>query len=618
MEGLYKESYALVIGVSEYTAAGVPSLPGVREDVQEVSNVLKLHGFKVQELLNPDRKALEKAFTDFIHTYGLEEPQNRLLIYFAGHGHTETQSWGGEMGYILPSDVPNPYRDRKGFLKKAMDMQMIEVYAKRIQSKHALFMFDSCFSGDLFDLTLTRSISASISDKTTQPVRQFITSGRAKEKVPDKSIFREIFVSALKGEFRTNQEGYLTATELGELLSIKVTNYSNNTQHPQIGKIRDRNLDKGDFVFVLSGDKENVGKPEIDKAKDELSKKAQEVEENRKKLEEERELFEIDKKKKDLDEENKKIEEERKRLKLENERLAMASRPGEEMLSGKGSSYIEDKVTGMEFVFVKGGCYQMGDMFGDGYENEKPVHEVCVDDFYLGKYEVTNAQFKKFADDTGYRTEAEKENKGFGISGDGKNDWGWKAGLNWMYPIYPSDDISSKMSHPVVQVSWNDAKEFIIWLNKKTGGKYKLPTEAEWEYACRNGGKQHKYSWGNGSPSGNIADEAFKRKYPNAKVWAGYDDGYAYTAPVGSYRASELGLYDMTGNVWEWVEDIYAKDAYSKHQRDNPIYTGPGEGRVIRGGSWLSDPRDVRYSFRHDGAPSYRDYNLGFRLEFQR
>ena len=244
---LYKESHALVIGISNYTN-GWPKLPGVQQDVQEVKRVLEAQGFNVVVKTNLDRNALEQAFNEFIRQYG-QKPENRLLFYFAGHGHTLQATYGEEMGYIVPADAPSPTQDEEGFRANALDMQMIEVYAKRIQAKHALFVFDSCFSGSLF--ALSRAIPDAIGYKTSQPVRQFITSGSANETVPDKSLFRSQFARALQGEADSNQDGYVTGSELGEFLQTSVVNYSKAAQHPQYGKIRNPNLDKGDFVFEL-------------------------------------------------------------------------------------------------------------------------------------------------------------------------------------------------------------------------------------------------------------------------------------------------------------------------------------------------------------------------------
>jgi WD40 repeat protein len=254
--GFYTASYALVIGASKYTN-GWPALPGVGQDLAQVSTALEAQGFAVTVVTDPTAQALQDAFNTFIMRYGLV-PEHRLLIYFAGHGHTVKQAYGEEMGYIVPVDAPNPHQDIHGFFATAMDMQQIEVYAKRIQARHVLFLFDSCFSGSIF--SLSRAVPEHISYKTSQPVRQFITSGSAEEQVPDESVFRQQFLAALQGDGDANGDGYVTGTELGEFLQGAVINYSKGAQHPQYGKIRNPYLDKGDFVFkvVPSGDQEPV------------------------------------------------------------------------------------------------------------------------------------------------------------------------------------------------------------------------------------------------------------------------------------------------------------------------------------------------------------------------
>lgn len=245
---LYEDSYALVVGVSRYRN-GWPSLPGVPDDVRQVQAALKDQGFKVTLVEDPDHEELQRAFNDFITAHG-GAPDRRLLFYFAGHGATLEPAYGGEMGYIVPADAPLPAADPDGFRAKALDMQSFELFARRIQSKHALFLFDSCFSGTIF--ALSRAVPMNISYKTARPVRQFITSGSKDETVPDKSIFRAQFLEALAGEGDTNGDGYVSGTELGEFLQETVVNYSRDAQHPQYGKIRDRRLDKGDFVFALA------------------------------------------------------------------------------------------------------------------------------------------------------------------------------------------------------------------------------------------------------------------------------------------------------------------------------------------------------------------------------
>lgn len=234
--------------MSDYTN-GWPDLPGVKNDIAKVKRALEENGFHVVTVENPDDGQLEDAFGDFIDSYGVDD-NNRLLFYFAGHGYTMKAPDGRDLGYIVPSNAPLPQKDKNSFHRKALNMRSMDKYARDILSKHALFLFDACFSGQLFNLS--RAVPTSISYKTTKPVRQFITSGSAEEEVPDKSLFREYFVAAITtNDADGNGDGYLTASELSEYLFDNVTNYSYNNQHPQYGKIRDKHLDKGDFVFML-------------------------------------------------------------------------------------------------------------------------------------------------------------------------------------------------------------------------------------------------------------------------------------------------------------------------------------------------------------------------------
>jgi uncharacterized protein (TIGR02145 family) len=245
---LYTQSHALVIGISKYTN-GWPSLPGVNKDIDEIKKALESNDFNVVVAKDLNKDQMDKAFTDFIAKYG-QDINNRLLFYFAGHGHTVKTTYGDKLGYVVPSDAPNPNTNQTEFQSKSMEMAQIEIYAKRIQSKHALFLFDACFSGALF--SATRAVPEIISYKTREPVRQFITSGNEDETVPDKSIFREQFVVAITTDYGdSNKDGYLTGTELGEFLQTNVINYSRSSQHPQYGKIRHPALDKGDYVFPL-------------------------------------------------------------------------------------------------------------------------------------------------------------------------------------------------------------------------------------------------------------------------------------------------------------------------------------------------------------------------------
>jgi uncharacterized caspase-like protein len=248
--GLYEESHALVIGVSDYQK-GWPRLNGVKEDVREVRKALEENGFKVKLVMDPERSVMEREIREFVVRHGRKE-DNRLLFYYAGHGYSQKKGYGGQMGYLVPRDAPSPNQDPVGFELSAISMQNIETYARDISSKHALFVFDSCFAGSIFNVT--RAIPRAIEIKTAKPVRQFITSGSADQEVPDMSVFRIEFVRALKGEGDLNKDGYLTASELGQHLEAKVVEYRGNQQTPQYGKLNDPILSQGDFVFKVSKD----------------------------------------------------------------------------------------------------------------------------------------------------------------------------------------------------------------------------------------------------------------------------------------------------------------------------------------------------------------------------
>ncbi len=246
---LYTDCYALVIGVSDYQY-GWPDLPNAVRDADEIGDALSDLGFIVTRVKDPTKTELMTAFDGFIYSNAGQGKDNCLVIFFAGHGHTEKLAYGDDMGYIVPTDAPNPDEDMSGFKFKAIDMQTVEAYARRIEAKHALFLFDSCFSGAIFNISRAKP-PLYISYKTARQVRQFITAGGADETVPDNSIFKKQFIEALQGEADRNEDGYVTGTELGEFLQEKVVVYSRESQHPQYGKIRDPSLDKGDFVFQL-------------------------------------------------------------------------------------------------------------------------------------------------------------------------------------------------------------------------------------------------------------------------------------------------------------------------------------------------------------------------------
>lgn len=248
-------------------------------------------------------------------------------------------------------------------------------------------------------------------------------------------------------------------------------------------------------------------------------------------------------------------------LSVTNYGFAAATPPAAAAGSGQ---ILTDPATGMEFVLVKGGCYTMGSAIRQG-SDETPEHEVCVADFYLGKYEVTQGEWEKVM---------KKNPSGFNTCG---------------------------VDCPVESVSWDDSQEFIKKLNALTNKKYRLPTEAEWEYAARSGGRDEAYA--------GTSDEKLLGEY----AWFEDNAGKAIH-PVGQKKPNGLGLYDMTGNVDEWTQDWYASDYYKVSPKSNPAGPATGEERASRGGSWDFDSWRARDAHRRKFEPSYREDGLGLRL----
>jgi formylglycine-generating enzyme required for sulfatase activity len=240
---------------------------------------------------------------------------------------------------------------------------------------------------------------------------------------------------------------------------------------------------------------------------------------------------------------------------------------------------LRDGTAAPDMVYLSGGTFKMGDSQGRGYNDERPVHDVTLDDFAIGQYPVTVGDFRRFVEATGYQTEAERE--GGARVWDGK-EWRQQADANWRNPYFSQND-----HHPVVCISWNDATAYCEWLSEQTRESYSLPAEAEWEYACR-ASSETVYCFGNDERL--LEDYAWYSKNSEGK-----------THSVGQKRANQWGLYDMHGNVWEWVRDWFGN--YSSEPQSNPSGPELGSGRVFRGGGWDGRPRRLPVGVSRLRAP---------------
>jgi sulfatase modifying factor 1 len=300
---------------------------------------------------------------------------------------------------------------------------------------------------------------------------------------------------------------------------------------------------------------------------------------------------------------------------------------------------ITENSLGMKLVLIPAGEFNMGsdeaiealraaypqmvDKRFDELRDEAPRHPVQITRaFFLGQHEVTVGQFAKFLALSGYKPESIADGTGgYGYSvihdqrqGDrGDAFAGRDPTYSWQNPGFAQGE-----NHPVVNVSWNDAVTMANWLSRREGRVYRLPSEAEWEYACR-AGTSTRYAHGDDPlgllKSANVFDMDASEKWIR---WRGFAlegrDGYAFTAPVGSFAPNAFGLHDMSGNAWEWVADWYGEDYYAKSTGQDPKGPADGNVRVRRGGSWHTWPLYTRCSYRNWNSAQTRYTLVGFRL----
>jgi formylglycine-generating enzyme required for sulfatase activity len=266
---------------------------------------------------------------------------------------------------------------------------------------------------------------------------------------------------------------------------------------------------------------------------------------------------------------------------------------------------------GMRLVLIPKGKFRMGSPEADPKRfDDEDEHEVEITrPFYLGKYEVTRGEFAAFVKATQYQTDAERDGKG-GWGHDCQGKPKQAPEFTWRNPGFEQTD-----QHPVVNVSWNDAMAFCAWLSEQEGAAYRLPTEAEWEYACR-AGTTTRYHSGDDPETlvrvANVADASARRRFPNWDTIKS-DDRYGFTAPAGQFKANRLGLHDMHGNVWEWCQDWYHAHYYKNSPAQDPQGPAAGIYRVHRGGSWASGSAVCRTARRATTALDRTGY-IGFRV----
>jgi len=579
-----RTDYAVFFVASKFDHGWQPLSDAPGEVAAIAAQLETNYGFQVKIVPNATRADIIKTLGEYkTKPYG---PKDQVLLFFSMHG---VHDKGSDKGYLIPKNglLNDPTYD-----SWFSHSQLAEI-TQSMPCNRVLVALDACYSG-IFGkhrddnrptpawerpeyLCQERLIKAFNSNKT----RKYLTAG-GDVRVPAKSVYAAQWVAALQAG--GGSDGLLGFHEL--------LGYVDQFQEPRPAWGDFVPGTSGDFVFVK---KDGCATPSAPGLEAETPEKR---------------LF------RDVAEWQK--ADALKTLDAYRDYYdhwcpgGTFCETADAKMKAMQNSAIPDNM-----LRIPGGTFMMGSTDED---YEKPVHEVTVSDFYLSKYELTVADFQTFIEASGYQTDAEKNGEGVYFYNSSTSELELMPGIDWRYDAAGNLRPESEYNHPVIHVSWNDAMAYCDWLSEKTGKTYRLPTEAEWEYAAGNGSRHTKYSWGNGEPAekkgGNVADETVVNQFNWEKsaiyIFLNYNDGYALTAPVGAFDANDFGLFDMTGNVQEWCSDWTWN--YSSGKQTNPSGPSTGAYRVYRGGGWNCDPLRCRVTSRDHYNPTYRFNYLGFRL----
>lgn len=635
------KDYAVFFYVTKFQPGWQP-LPETEIEAKALKTELETNfGFECRLVPNPTKQQIRDE---------LAAGNNRLtandqvLYFFSMHGHYHPDS---DLGYLVAADGKNADTYSESYL----NYNDLRPYFSACKAKHILVALDACYSGsfgtardrgrpDAPDYSAGPDCATQVTNALRYTGRQYICSGNKDSRTPAKSAFSAKFLEALRKGL--NPEGLLFYDDLtywlgkvrnpepengafaghdpgGDFVFVK-KNACNATQLPD--RDGDRVPDANDQCPDTWGSQANGCPPEVkpdNTAGDLAAWKTAKQQHSEAAYREYLRQYPQGEFKEQANTALRKIEAE---VAARRDETAWEIATEKDTPEGY-SKYLADYPDGLRraeaeakttpsppergqgveatpdnMKLIRGGTFQMGS--ADGSDDEKPVHSVTLSDFYLGIYEVTVAEFKTFIDATGYRTDADKE----GTSRVYTDTWKDQSGVNWKYDTRGNLRPSSESNHPVVHVSWNDAVEYCKWLSKKTGKTYRLPTEAEWEYAA-GGGANNRTKWAGTSDENNLG------RYAN---YTGNQDGHALTAPVGRLQVNTLGLYDMSGNILEWCSDWYKSDYYQSSPVSDPAGPESGSFCALRGGSWSGNPRHCRVADRNYAAPENRFFDSGFRL----
>ncbi len=571
----YADSVAFVVGINSYSQGWGRLSAGV-SDAKKMAKTLRKRGFTVFELYDTKAKGPEiiKQLRKAAQRVGKND---RFVFYYSGHGHTQRSAFDdSEIGYLVP--IEGRSGDTTSYIP--MDQLRTEIM-NNCAAKHVLVVVDSCFSGTL--LTRSTIADSSISDYLSKKGIYGITAGMQDQPAVD-GLFTNVLVEGMNGNADYNGDGYVTFKELGMYAENNVK-AKNRHQTPDYGVM----YGAGQFVFARAG--ETVAPPDL---KPPVSAKSTWVPPDT-------DYDAIAQAEQQRIEAVKATETKNRAAKQKAIRKTYAKVKGYKQSSDYSTSakkkifkqflsdfpddnpyydevdgwYNEPEADG-DMAHIPAGWFNVGCSSGDSQcsNEEKPRKRVYVDAFYMDVHEVTNAEYRSCV--SSGSCEAIDESACYKLT-----DGEWETGGNLSSSFKGSDQ-------PVVCVNWKQARSYCSAQGKR------LPTEAEWEKAARGGTS--------GAIYGNLDSVAWYRDNSNKK-----------THPVGQKQPNAYGLYDTLGNVYEWCEDWYDEDYYSRIPERNPANRTKATYRVLRGGSWDYNPQYLRASNRFGLNPTFGNNNFGFR-----
>jgi formylglycine-generating enzyme len=612
------KDHAILFAVNTYKAPWTNLRNPITNARQIAEELESRFGFKPQVVENPTSAQIEQILNDYANRFarnlnGEYPSSGQLFIFFSGHGIEQLEN-----GFFLPADA-----DMNNLRQTGLPYSYLRPLINAINCQHILVAVDACYSVTFdedykkkngFEFRRPGELSENdkiLANHNQYKARVFFTSDAVGDMTPDKSGFAKKFLEGLRTF--SSPSGFMTSSEL-------FANYVQKASPTPHGGEFGADEAGSTFLFFSAQLKQaplsDIRAWNEAKATNTLEAYCTYLSiftqgEFRESAEQKVRAFEQKKLDYNAWQTAKQLN-----TKASYEKYLCENPEGDYREHAENALLRLQPVISDNMVLIPAGSFQMGS--NDGERDENPVHTVSISGFYMSRYEVTVGEFKQFIDATNYQTDAEKDGGSYFWDSNGQQK---KRGINWKYDAEGKLRPSTDYKHPVIHVSWNDATAYCKWLSKKTGLAYRLPTEAEWEYAAGNSSKHTKYSWGNANPSvkrgDNVADETFKSKFSDWTIFEGYHDNFVYSAPVGSFAANELGLYDMSGNVWEWCQDWYAGNYYSQISSSNPKGPDTGSFRVIRGGSWNGEPALERVAGRSGSTPGNHDLDIGFRLARQ-